>query len=177
MTETSVPPPQQTSSPGLPPVDPSALVATFVAVLKAPAEFFKSIKDEKGFQKVLVFSVAAWVVYGVLMLVERILYGWGVGHGIRDLVQAVISGFLGPFIGGAILWVICMVLGSKAPYEPAVRICGYSYAVLPIIGLCMLVPWIGWLAALVVGIYGIYIVVMGARTLLFEPAPAAPPAA
>jgi hypothetical protein len=168
----------QGSSPGAPLVDPNALVATFVSVLKTPADYFKSIKEEKGFQKCLVFSVAALLVYGVLAAIGFLFRGFGVGAAIVLLVQSAISGVIGPFIGGAVIWVICMIFGSKAPYEHSVRISAYGSAVAPVAGVCMLVPYIGWLGALVCWIYGIYVVVMGAKALNFEPKPpaAAPPA-
>jgi hypothetical protein len=177
MTETSVPPPQQTSRPGLPPVDPSALVATFVAVLKAPAQFFKTIKDEKGFQKCLVFSVAMSVVAGVVSALWPLLHGQVITALAVIVGTVIFGGILGPFIGGLIIWIISMIFGSKAPYEPSVRISAYAYAVGPIVAVCNLVPFIGWLAGLVVWVYGIYIAYLGAKELNFEPAPAAPPAA
>lgn len=179
MADTSpTPSTPQAPAPGAPLVDPNALVATFMAVLKTPAEFFKSIKGETGFQKCLVFSVAMFVVQGVLLLLWQLVYYHSFGAGIGSLVQATITGFIGPFIGGLILWVICMVLGSKAPYDPSVRIAAYSSAVAPVAGACMLVPWIGWIGALAAFVYGIYVVVLGAKALNFEQPPVAsqPPA-
>ncbi len=169
----------QGPAPAAPLFDPNALVATFVAVLKAPSDFFKSIKGEKGFQKCLIFSVAALVVYGVLAAVGLLFRSFGAGLAVATLVQSAISGIIGPFIGGAIIWVICMIFGSKAPYEHSVRISAYGSAVAPVAGVCMLVPYIGWLGALVCWLYGIYVVVMGAKALNFEPQPppAAPPPA
>jgi len=179
MPETSPnpPSPQQAQVPGSPLFDPAALVATFFAVIKGPGDFFRSVRNEKGFQKCVTFSVASWVVFGVLMLLFRILYGHGFGAGVRELLQDVIFGFVGPFIDGLIVWVVCLILGSKAPYEPSVRIASYASAVMPIVGVFMLVKWVGWVGALAACVYGIYIIVVGARTLNFEPPPAPPPAA
>ena len=167
----------QGSAPGVPLFDPNALVATFVAVLKAPTDFFKSVKEERGFQKCLVFSVAMLVVYGVLAALTLFFHGLG-GFALRTLLQAAILGLIGPFIGGGILWVVCLVFGSKAPYEHSARISAYSTAVAPVAGACMLVPFIGWLGAWVAWIYGIYLVVMGRRRSTSSPAapPASPPA-
>lgn len=164
----------QGSAPGVPLFDPNALVATFVAVLKAPAFFFTSVKEERGFKKCLVFSFAMLVVYGVLAALSLLFHGLG-GIAVRTLVQSAISGLIGPFIFGAIIWVVCLVFGSKAPYEHSARISAYSTAVAPVAGACMLVPFIGGLGAAVAWIYGLYLVVMGAKALNFEP-PFAPPA-
>lgn len=167
----------QGSAPGAPLIDPNALVATFVAVLKAPVEFFKSTREEKGFKKCLVFSVAMMVVYGVLAAAALVMVGLGGGWAVRTFVRAVVFGFIGPFVGGAVLWMVCMVLAGKAPYEFSARIVAYSTAVAPVAGACLLVPYIGRLGAFLAVLYGLYIVVMGAKTLNFEPPPtAAPPA-
>ncbi|HET6411862.1 MAG TPA: YIP1 family protein [Anaeromyxobacter sp.] len=170
-TSPTPPPPPPQPKPGSPIVDPAALLATFFSVIRGPGEFFKSAKEEKGLQRCVTFSVASWLVFGVLMLLERILYGHGFGAGVRELVQNVIFGFLGPFIDGLIIWIVCLILGSKAPYEPSVRIASYASAVMPIVGVFMLVKWIGWLGAVAACVYGLYIVVLGARTLNFEPPP------
>jgi len=124
MADTSppTPPPPPQPKPGSPIVDPAALVATFFSVIRGPGDFFKSAKEEKGLQKCVTFSVASWLVFGVLMLLVRILYGHGFGAGVRELVQDVIFGFLGPFIDGLIIWIVCLILGSKAPYERTDRL-------------------------------------------------------
>jgi len=173
MPETPNPSPEKAPAPGIPPVDLGALLATFLGVLKGPAQFYTSIKEEKGFVKVLTFSIAMGAVYGVLRLIWWPLFGGSLGWGIRELIQSLIFGAVGPFVGGAIVWIICMFFGSKAPYEPSARIAGYASAVLPVIGVCLFVKWIGWIAALVVFAYGVYIAVIGARTLNFEPPPPA----
>jgi hypothetical protein len=112
----------------------------------------------------------------VLAALALVFHGLGGGLAVRTVVQAAVSGLIGPFIGGAIIWVICLIFGGKAPYEHSARIAAYGTAVAPVAGACMLVPFIGWLGALVAWLYGLYIVVMGARTLNFEsPPPAAAP--
>ncbi len=176
MPETSNPPPSPTPAPGIPPIDPNAIMANVLAVLKTPAEFFKSIKDEKGFQKPLMFSIIMYAVYGVCSMVWPIIHGW-VGVAVTALVVAVISGVIAPFLGGIIVWAISMAFGSKATWERAVPIAGYATATLLGVGVGALVPYIGWLIQLVSWLYGLYILYVGAKTLLFEPTPDAKPAA
>jgi hypothetical protein len=175
-TPSSPPPsPEQAPAPAIPPIDVNALLGTAMAVLRTPADFFKSKKDEKGFVKCLTFSIAAGVVHGVLRLLSWIMYGHSLGGGLRELVQAIVFGAIGPFIGGAIVWAISMIFGSKATYEPNVRIAAYGFAVMPVMGACLLVPWVGWMGAHAAALYGIYILVVGARTLNFEVPPAPTP--
>jgi hypothetical protein len=182
MAETNTPP----SAPQMPPVDPKKLVDTAVAVLKNPTEFYKGIKAETGFQKCLIFSIAMGVIYGVLAFCSSLLwlsihvgFGFAIAAAVTALITGVISGAIGPFIGGIIIWAICLAFGSKATWEPSVKIAAYSMAVYPISALGGFVPWVGWLISLAAGCYGIYIIVMGAKVLNFDapPAAAAPPSA
>src|SRR5512142_3199289 len=99
----NAPNPPPSPAPGIPPVDPNALVATALAVLKTPAEFFKSIKDDKGFQKPLTFSVAVWAVYAILRLLYP-LFHLQIGSVIGTVIVAAICAFLVPFVGGIIIW-------------------------------------------------------------------------
>jgi hypothetical protein len=174
-------PPPPSTGPSLPPIDRRALVATAIAVVKNPTEFFRGIKGETGFAKCLVFSVAAAVIYGALLLVSTIVFethGAGFGFALRTAIQALLSavvgvGLLGPFLGGLIVWGVSLIFGSKAPYEPSVRIAAYSMAVMPVVGLASFVPFLWWLVMLAAYAYGIYIAAMGAKVLNFD-APAAP---
>jgi hypothetical protein len=180
-------PPSAPQGPQMPPIDPKALIDTAIAVIKNPTEFFKGIKAETGFQKCLVFSVAMGVVYGVLAFVVTLIrfsmimgFGFAFGSAIGALIGGAIAGILGPFIGGLIIWGISLAFGSKATWEPSVRIAAYAMALAPVnaaVSFIGLVPYIGWVSILVslaVGVYGIYICVMGAKVLNFEPAPSAP---
>lgn len=176
MPETSSPPPSPAPAPGIPPIDPNAIMANVLAVLKTPTEFFKSIKDQKGFQKPLMFSIIMYVVYGVCSMVWPIIHG-RVGVAVTALVVAVISGVIAPFLGGIIVWAISMAFGSKATWEQAVPIAGYSTATLLGVGVGALIPYVGWLIQLVSWLYGLYLLYVGAKTLLFEPAPDPKPAA
>ena len=180
----TTPPPPPSSVPTLPPIDPRALLATAIAVVKNPTEFFRGIKGETGFAKCLVFSVAAAAVYGALLFVSALLrgiiygaFGNAIGVAIQALIIAVIVfGLLGPFLGGLIVWGVSMIFGSKAPYEPSVRIAAYSAAVMPAMGVASFIApvWILYfLVSLAISAYAIYIAVMGAKVLNFD-APAAP---
>lgn len=181
----TTPPPSQPSLPALPPIDPRALVATALAVVTNPTEFFRSIKGETGFAKCLVFSVAAAVVYGVLVFLSNFLWGLRVGVGFAIstaftalIVGVIVGGFVGPFLGGLVVWGLSLIFGSKAPYEPSVRIAAYSAALLPAWGVAsflVVVPFVYWLVWLALCAYGVYIAVMGAKVLNFD-APAAPTA-
>ena len=179
MPETA-PNPSSSPAPGIPPVDPNALVKTAVAVLTAPAAFFKSIKDDKGFQKPLVFSFAVWAVYAVFRLLYPLFHLQIVGV-IATIIGAAIGAVLTPFLGGIILWAICMAFGSKATWERAVPIAAYSSVVGIVSGVASLLLIVSWalaplvmLIGLVAWIYGIYLCYVGAKAIMFEPAPEPP---
>jgi hypothetical protein len=165
----------------IPPIDPSAIVNTAVAVLKAPGEFFKNLKDEKGFQKILVFSIAMYLVYAVLAQISTIVHGAVIGAIVSIVLTALIGGIVGPFLGGVIIWAISMAFGSKATWERAVPIAGYATAIMPAYGVAALFLLVSYglyaLLSLVVGLYGLYIVWVGAKARMFEPAPETKPSA
>jgi hypothetical protein len=186
VSETSPTPttPPPSTGPVLPKIDPRELVATAIAVVKNPTEFFKGKKGETGFVNCLVFSVAAAVVYGALVFLSTLLFlsiaagfGFAITAAIGALIWAVVTGIVGPFFGGLIVWGVSLIFGSKAPYEPSVRIAAYSMAVLPVVGVCSFVPVLGALAMLAAGLYSIYIAIMGARVLNFDAPPTATPTA
>ncbi len=179
-------PPTASGGPQLPPIDPKALVDTAIAVIRNPTEFYRSIKGETGFQKCLIFSVACGVVNGILAFAANLLWvsihmgvGLAIAAAFGALLGGIISGVLGPFIGGLIVWGISLAFGSKASWEPSIRIAGYSMAVAPFAGLSSFVPYVGWVIALAAWGYGIYICVQGAKVINFDapPAPTVPPTA
>ena len=185
---TTPPPPQQTGGPVLPPIDPKALLATALAVVKNPTEFFKGKKGETGFVNCLVFSVAAAAVYGVIVFLSTFLlglrfsFGFALGAAFTNLIVGVlVGGLVGPFFGGLIVWGVSLIFGSKAPYEPSVRIAAYTSALLPAMGVAsflVVLPYILYvLVSLALTAYAIYIAVMGARVLNFDAPPAATPTA
>jgi hypothetical protein len=169
-TPPSTPP---TAAPRLPPIDPTAILNTAIAVLKNPAEFYRSVKDERGFQKVVVFSVAMYLVHGVCSMVWPLVHGF-VAAAITGLVVALISGFIAPFLGGLIVWAICLAFGTKEKWERAVPIAGYATAVVLGAAVGALIPFVGWIIGLVAWVYGLYVLWVGAKTLMFEPTPEAP---
>ncbi len=181
MPETAPNPPPSSPAPGIPPVDPNALIATAVRVVKTPADFFRSIKDDKGFQKPLTFSVAVYLVYSVLVAVYPIAHGAVVPSIISIILTTLIGGIAGPFIGGIIIWAICLAFGSKATWDRAVPIAAYSSVVAIGAGIAALLLFVSYalsaLVGLVVWLYGLYLCYVGAKALMFEPAPEVKPSA
>lgn len=186
MPETNAP----SSAPQMPKIDPKSLVDTAVAVIKNPTEFFKGIKGESGFQKCLIFAVAMGVAAGVASFVVALLTG--IVHGLfaAAIIGAVMALILTPIfvvifalVLGIIVWVVSMIFGSKASWEPSIRIAAYATALAPVnavLGIVGIIPILGAILGLLILLamiaYLIYICVMGAKVLNFEPAPAAPPA-
>jgi len=181
MPENAPNPPSSTPAPGIPPVDPAALINTAVAVLTKPAEFFKNLKDEKGYQKILVFSIAMSLVYAVLSQIWALVHVSVVGAIVNIILTSLIGGIVGPFLGGIIIWAICLAFGSKATWEKAVPIAGYAAAVMPAYGVASLLLFVSYglysLLALVVGLYHLYICYLGAKARMFEPAAEVKPSA
>lgn len=174
--------------------DPRAILSTAVSVLRAPRQFFLTVKHEEGFREGLVFSVAMCFAYGVLSTLFTMFLGTIVPGILIVIATTLIGGLAGPFVGAFVLWAICLVFGSKATWKRAFPIAAYSMAALPISGVVLLfvvlltflsatlVPQLlllsiglSYLAPLV-WLYQLWICYVGARVLMFEPAPGAPAA-
>ncbi len=181
MPENASSPPPSGPAPAIPPIDPKALIDTAMAVLTKPAEFFKNLKEEKGYQKILIFSIAMCLVYAVLAQLWSLVHVSVVGAIVSIILTTVIGGIVGPFLGGIVIWAISMAFGSKATWEKAVPIAGYAAAVMPLYGVAALLLFVSWglysLLALLVGLYHLYICYLGAKARLFEPTPEAKPSA
>ncbi len=64
-----------------------------------------------------------------------------------------IGALIGSFVWGAIMFVIWKIMGSNEEFETAYRCTAYSMAIGPIAILAGLIPFVGWLAGMVWGLY------------------------
>ncbi len=159
---------QPPAGPAMPKIDVTELIKTAMAVAMKPAAFFDSIREEKGYEKPLIFAVAMGAVAGVVGTVVGILHldaifmffpGWG--NVFSRLLLWPIAAALGMFLGGGLLHVIVLILGGKANYETSARIAGYSAVFLPA---AQVVSWLP-IVSVVPSLYALYIAALAVIAL------------
>lgn len=133
---------------------------TAIRVITQPAAFFREMPKTGGFVEPLIFMVIMGTVSGVIQALFSILnltMMGGAGNAIRMLVTMPVAVLIGGFVGAAIAFVIWKLMGSKEDYETAYRCCAYASAISPITAVLGIIPYLGSIIGILIGIY--YIVI------------------
>ena len=99
------------------------------------------------------------------------MFGGAIGIGfaavgaIIHLVMAVVSVFVLGFIVDA----LAPTFSGQKNFEQALKVTAYSYTPAWVFGLLAIIPFLGWLAALVGGLYAIYLLYLGLPKLMKSP--------
>jgi len=121
-------------------------------VITDPAGFYRAMPRDGGFSEPVIFGLvmaaASGIVFALLSLLG--LTGAGAG-GLAAIFILPIGALIGSFIGAAILFVIWKLMGSPQSYQCAYRCVVYSYAILPVLALLSIIPYIGTIVRVVWG--------------------------
>lgn len=133
------------------PITPQAeqnIVQIFAGVITHPAAFFRAMPTEGGFANPLIFLLVSAFVSG---LVQAVLTLVGLEHGMMGyaapVVGPIVSGIFGFLVAG-VLFLIWKIMGSQASYETAYRCMAYGAAIMPLMQLLNIVPYMGLVLAL-----------------------------
>jgi len=153
-------------------------IETWKEVMQRPSDFYRRMPKTGGYADPLTFAAISFIIYALLTALLTALLGRGMMGGmmggmydgmyngmyggarefgffaiLSTVVFTPIAGIISLFIEAAILYVIYKVLGGTGNYEGTVRFISYATAVLVL----SWIPIIGW----IVGIYGIYLYIIG----------------
>jgi hypothetical protein len=84
---------------------------------------------------------------------------------VISIVMAVVSVFVLAFIVDA----LAPTFGGTKSMPQAVKVVAYSYTPAWVFGILAIIPFLGWLAALIGGLYGIYLLYLGLPKLMKSP--------
>lgn len=130
---------------------PANITGSFRDVLTRPTEFYRAIRSEVGFVAPFLFLVAAGVVAGCLRTLLCIL-GWGVNlpfeGPLRWLIFIPVTLSIGLVIIAALMFGIWKIMGSRKNYATAFRCCAYATAVVPVMVVINLLPYLGTIAGM-----------------------------
>ena len=141
-----------------------SFMSTVTGVVTAPAVYFNNIRKSGDFVSPLVFSLICYAIAGVLSGISALLLGNGIGQALSTMIVTPIVATLFLFIIAGIihLFVMLLVKPSGTGYESTYRATAYS---LPISSLVSWVPFIGPFIGFAVGLYTIYLSIIGVREL------------
>ena len=115
----------------------------FAGVITNPAAFFREMPQQGGFANPLIFLLVSAFISG---LVQAVLTLLGLEHGMMGyaapILGPILSGIFGFLVAG-VLYLIWNILGSKASYETAYRCMAYGAAIMPLMQLLNIVPYVG----------------------------------
>lgn len=151
-----------------------SFINTARAVALDPANFFRSIRRQGDFVNPLVFALICAVINGVLSGIIGFLMALvgnnGAGAAFGSLVSGVIgvpiATAIGLFIGAAIFHLLVMLIirPSHQGFEATFRVGAYA-SVTQIVSWLSVIPILGILISLVVGLYSIFLGVVGIREM------------
>ncbi len=150
-------------------------IETWKEVMQKPSDFYRGMPKTGGYADPLTFAAISFIIYALLTALLSVFFGremymggmyngtyGGMYNGVGEfgffavlmtVIITPIAGIISLFIEAAILYVIYKVLGGTGSYEGTVRFISYATAVL-------VLSWIP-LIGLIVGIYGIYLYIVG----------------
>ena len=93
----------------------------------------------------------------------------GIGASVIGAVIHVIMAVVSVFVIGFIVDALAPTFGGQKNMGQALKLTAYSYTPGWVFGLLAIIPFLGWIAALVGGLYGIYVMYLGMPKLMKSP--------
>lgn len=121
-------------------------------VITDPAGFYRAMPKEGGFSEPVIFGLVMAAIAGAVVAVLSIIGLTGIGAGgLAAIIVLPIGTLIGGFIAAAFLFVVWKLMGSPENYQTAYRCVVYSYAILPVLALFSIIPYIGTVIRVVWG--------------------------
>ena len=153
---------------------------TFKRVLTQPTDFFESEDRRDGFGYPLKFAAINLVISGILGAISVAALGGAsaalqgglpgsesMGMAIFALITLVvtpIAGIIGLLISSGIIHIFAALLGAEQGYSETLSVMGYATAVQPVTSIFSMIPLLGSLVNLLVGIYALFIQTKGLQS-------------
>jgi hypothetical protein len=123
----------------------AAIPQTAIRVITAPAAFFREMPKAGGFVEPLIFALVLGCLAGIIraLLIMAMYSSTSIMMVLTSIILMPIVIGIGCFIGAAILFVIWKLMGSQESFETAFRCAAYITAILPIMAVIGVIPYIG----------------------------------
>lgn len=136
------------------PFDLNNVKDTALRVIQQPVEFYRTMPRTGGLTDPIIFLVVMGFVAGLIFTVFG-LFGGGrlAGMGIAALIGFPIFMLIWSFVSAAILYVIWRLMGSAENYETAYRCVAFASAIMPVMAVASILPYIGTILGVLWGTY------------------------
>ncbi|SRR6056297_1896230 len=126
--------------------DLGTVIAQAKQVITDPTGFYRAMSRSGGYSEPLIFALVMGVMAGIIYALLSILGLTGAGlGGLAAIIMAPLLMLIGSFIAAAILFVIWKLMGSPHGFEVAYRSVAYSYAIVPVLAVFSIIPYLGTL--------------------------------
>jgi hypothetical protein len=136
--------------------DIGVIFATARKVVLEPANFYRNLAPAGGFANPVIFGLVMSAVAGLLisLLASAGLGtpGAGVAGALFGVLVMPFFMLIGSFVLATVLFVIWKLLGSDGTYQFAFRCVAFAFAILPLVALASVVPYLGTTLRVVWGI-------------------------
>ena len=152
------------------------MIDTWIGAFTKPADTFKKESKNATIGKGAVNFLIGFFVYGLILGIIAMIgvgatmsaFGLGAGAGILVLLMCVIGypiiGLICAFIGVGILHLVAGLFGGKGNYGTLFGYMGmYTAPLLIISGILMIIPIVGGLVSLLLGLYSLYLLTVAIR--------------
>ena len=143
--------------------DINQVIDTAKQVITKPVDFYRNMPTSGGFADPIIFAIVMSVVAAVLAILLSVVgiakfSPIGVGAvSIMLLIWIPIGVAIGVFVMGAVLFVIWRLMGSDKDYETALRCAAYSTAILPVVSVLSVIPYVAGIIQKAWGCYLMFV--------------------
>jgi hypothetical protein len=95
----------------------------------------------------------------------RMPMGWALGMLVYQLVMSIVA----VYVLGFIIDLLAPTFGGQKSFGQAIKVAAYSYTAGWLGAVLGIIPWVGWILALVVSLYGIYLLYLGLPRVMKNP--------
>ena len=145
-------------------------------ILLSPATEWDKIAVETTTPKELMITyvLPLAALSAVMQFVKLSVFGvgfitFGIGIGLAMAVFHFIMAFIAVFVIAFITDALAPGFGGTKDMNQAVKLTAYTFTASWIGSVFGVIPWVGWLLALVIGLYGLYILYLGLPKLMKNP--------
>jgi hypothetical protein len=138
------------------------------SIIESPSEFYEGEDRRDGFGYPIKFAAFSFLVSGVFSALRIAVYGpsttsslsMPVAAGVT-LVSSIVGGLIGLAIGAGLIHILVALLGGENGYSETLASLAYASALSAVGSVLSLIPVIGSLAGVLLGLYGIYVQAKG----------------
>lgn len=162
--------PEPPSAPAPGGFDIGTVIAQAKQVITDPRTFYAGMAKSGGLSEPLIFALVMGVTSGIVVAILSIIglggFGMTGAAGLSAILFLPLGMVLVCFIGAGALFVIWKLMGSTENYETAFRCAAYSTAIIPLVSIASVIPYLGTLIRIA---WGTWLMIIASETVHARP--------